>query len=257
MSLLILNGLVLDPNAKAIINNGGITGITEKKAVSYLAKALKANGLWNLFHAIYPFVGGTATSHSYNLKNTSLYRITWVNGPTHASTGVDFNGTTQYGDTGLIPDSVLTANDTAFHYYSRSSEAISGNEIASSNGATQTVSIGVRIAGDTTIADLYSSTGGRLTTSNTDGSGMFTFTRTANSHIHYRNGSSLGSNATSGGTLPTVSLYIGARNTSGSAGTYSTHEGAFAAISKALTDAQASTLFTIVDTYQKKLSRNV
>lgn len=258
MSLVILSGLVLDADAKAFINVAGVTGGIEKKAVNYLTKALKANGLWSKFYAIYPMIGGTAVSHSYNLKNTALYQITWANGPTHSSNGVDFNGTTQYGDTGLIADSVQTLNDTAIHIYIRDNAVSASMEVGASNGATQESYFITRNTGDAFFSDTYGSGGGRLTAANANSSGMFSASRESSTlHAVYRNGSSIGSNTTSQGTLPTVSYFIAALNNAGTAASYSTLQNAFAGISSGFTSAQASTLNTIIDTYQKRLSRNV
>lgn len=36
--------------------------------------------------------------------------MTWANSPTHASTGVTFDGSTQYGDTGFNPSTASLAN---------------------------------------------------------------------------------------------------------------------------------------------------
>ena len=54
---------------KYIVATGNLTG-TQKYAVNRYVKGLKKNGLWDKFVGIYPFMGGTAASHSINLKNT-------------------------------------------------------------------------------------------------------------------------------------------------------------------------------------------
>ena len=47
----------------------GITNPTISSAVCTLVTSLKSASLWNKFNAIYPMVGGTATTHMYNLRN--------------------------------------------------------------------------------------------------------------------------------------------------------------------------------------------
>ena len=84
-----------------------------------LVVGLKNDGIWDKMKIIYPFVGGTATTHSYNLKNTSQYQITWSTGVTHTSDGVDgANSGTGYGDTGVTPSALgLGRDDTSFGFY--------------------------------------------------------------------------------------------------------------------------------------------
>src|SRR5690606_34241568 len=45
----------------------------------------------------------TSVTHSYNLKNTGTFQITWSGSPTHSANGVAFNGTNQYGNTNFAP----------------------------------------------------------------------------------------------------------------------------------------------------------
>jgi len=78
--------------------------------------------LWNKFTALYPILGGTATAHRWNLKDLrdldAAYRITWVNNPTHNATGVQFDGTTNYGQ---LHTTGLTVHNNDFHlsFYNR------------------------------------------------------------------------------------------------------------------------------------------
>ena len=52
--------------------------------------------------ALYPFVGGTATSHKFNLKDPrdldAAFRLQFNGGWTHNSNGVTPNGTNGYAD---------------------------------------------------------------------------------------------------------------------------------------------------------------
>jgi hypothetical protein len=95
-----------DPDAQAYITAASITSGTEQTAINNLVLALKSSGMWTKLYAFYPLMGSTLTAKSYNLKNTSQYQITWANSPTVTSSGVSFNGTSQYGDSGFSPISV-------------------------------------------------------------------------------------------------------------------------------------------------------
>lgn len=90
-----------DPDAEAFFLAAGITDETQKDAVNTLVVDLKAESLWDKMTALYPFVGGTADSHSFNLVDPALYQITWSGGIVHDANGVTGNGTTGFGDTNL------------------------------------------------------------------------------------------------------------------------------------------------------------
>ena len=58
-----------DADAQAFITAASITDPTQQSAINTLVVNLKSYGIWNQMFAIYPFVGGTAASHKWNLKN--------------------------------------------------------------------------------------------------------------------------------------------------------------------------------------------
>jgi hypothetical protein len=87
---------ITDADAFAFVEAAGVTGETQQSAINNLVTGLKANSIWDKMIAIYPFIGGTAFSHKYNLKNpadtNSAYRILFSGGVIHSSKGVIFNG---------------------------------------------------------------------------------------------------------------------------------------------------------------------
>ena len=100
----------VDADAQAFIAAAGITDLTQASAISTLVNDLKTYGLWSKMKAFYPMVGGTSTSHKWNLKDPrdldAAYRLTFFGGLTHDSNGVLGNGTNSYAYTNL--------RDTAF-----------------------------------------------------------------------------------------------------------------------------------------------
>ena len=96
-------GLRQDADVTAFLSATAITDTTITSALDTLVVDLKAYGLWDKMKAIYPFVGGTAATHSYNLKNTAAHQITWFGGLTHDSNGVTPNGTNGYGNLNFNP----------------------------------------------------------------------------------------------------------------------------------------------------------
>jgi len=106
-----------------------ITSFQQASAVNTLVTDLKAAGIWTKMKAIYPFVGGTATSHKFNLKDPrdldAAYRLVFNGGWTHSSTGALPNGTTAYADTKLVPSSILTLGSFHHSTYSRTTWSVS------------------------------------------------------------------------------------------------------------------------------------
>jgi hypothetical protein len=96
-----------DPDAEAFLLAAGITDPTEIAAVNTLVEDLKDAGLWTLFDAFYPFVGGTATSCKWNLKDPldtdAAFRITWYGGMSFSSTGILGNGSNSGSNTYINP----------------------------------------------------------------------------------------------------------------------------------------------------------
>ena len=111
-----------DPDAAAFfaaVTGGGDTlTSTEENAVNDLVVGLKADGIWTKFDALYPLVGGTATSTKWNLKDPrdldAAFRITWYGGWTFSSDGAEGDGTSTGGDTHYNPFNNATNND--FHW---------------------------------------------------------------------------------------------------------------------------------------------
>ena len=98
-------GLTTDADAQAFITAAAITDATQKSAIDTLVTGLKTDGIWTKMKAIYPFVGGTATTHKYNLKDPrdldAAFRLVFNGGWTHSSTGALPNGTNGYANTNL------------------------------------------------------------------------------------------------------------------------------------------------------------
>lgn len=250
-----------DSDAEAFFTTLGITDETQQLAIDSMVKDMKSYSIWNKFYAIYPFVGGTSVRHSYNLKNTAQYQITWTVNPTHTSNGVVFNAA-QYGRTGIIPSTALTLNNTGIHIYSRRSPSVANRvEISAANTGNQLLKVVKNSGSNVSYSGQYNVTAGQgyLTTpALSDVAGLMSFSRTAsNSHAIYKKGLLVSSNTTSGGTLPTSDLWIGTQNSNGSPSITEYYLGTlqFVAVSQGLTAAECGYLETIVENFQRDLSR--
>jgi hypothetical protein len=113
-------GVTTDADAQAFITAAAITDETQKSAINTLVTDLKTDSLWNKMLLIYPFVGGTAQSNSFNLKNTSFGTLTYASGILHGSLGIKGN-TANYADTGIKSTTLgITQNSASAGVYMQS-----------------------------------------------------------------------------------------------------------------------------------------
>lgn len=257
---------LMDADALAFINAAGITDNTQKVAINTLVKSLKNNGLWTKMVAIYPIVGGTATTHKFNLKNpadtNAAYRITFSGTITHSSNGFICTANSGYGNTNLTPSSALSLNDTHVSVYSRTSTndtTTAYRELgAVSNSGTYNIAMLVRY-NDNVRTQVNSNTLS-ANTNGVSGAGHFIMNRSSSTiQSAYRNGSLVADNSVNTTGLPTVPIFIGTYNNNGSpaAGYYSPRQFAFATIGQGLNSTEASNLYTIIQAFQTTLGRQV
>jgi len=118
----------IDPDTQNFINSTGISDADIIDQIDWLVKFYKINGIWNKYKAIYPMVGGSAFTHSFNLKNPAQYQLSFSGVWIHSATGAKPNGVNAYADTGLNISTEFT-NFQADHNISFSSRtnAVVGN----------------------------------------------------------------------------------------------------------------------------------
>jgi hypothetical protein len=88
----IFNAIITDPDAYNFIETALIIDTNQQLAINNLVTGLKTNNLWDKMQAIYPFVGGTAYSHKFNLKDlrdtNNAFRLQYVGTVTHTPLGI-------------------------------------------------------------------------------------------------------------------------------------------------------------------------
>jgi len=241
--------------AQAFVTNAGIVDQVEANAINNLVIGMKADGLWTKMKAVYPMVGGTATSNSYNLKNTAQYQITWSGGVTHSSSGAKFGGVNGFGNTNLNGLSVLTQDSTHLSFYSRTQSNGTEVEIGAAAPANGSL-IEIRTAGTTYFR--VNSSASYLTYSDADSRAFYIANRTASNVVNgWRNSTKVATGTTASSSLYNFNLFLGALNENGNAIYYTTKECAFASIGDGLTDTDATNLNSRVTTFQTVLNRNV
>jgi hypothetical protein len=129
-----------DTDAQAFIDAVGTLTTVQEIAIDDLVTGLKANGTWTKYHAIYPFIGGTASAHKWNLKDPrdldAAFRITWNGTVTHDETGITGDLSTGYGDTHLKLLSVIgNSLNIGFGAYVRNSDVFNSKIIMGSNNS--------------------------------------------------------------------------------------------------------------------------
>tara|TARA_R110000868_G_scaffold76331_1_gene219576 strand:+ start:961 stop:1746 length:786 start_codon:yes stop_codon:yes gene_type:complete len=253
-----------DADAQLFFNAQAAAGVTltttQKNAVNQWVVDSKAANIWTKMKAVYPMVGGTATSCKFNLKNpvdsNAAFRLTFFGGGTFSANGYQPNGTNAYANTFLTPSTFYSTN-MHLSYYSRTSTIGVTQEIGSSQvvGATNY----------STLATARNSIFGQTTNglisyvSQANSLGFFIGQKLTNSSRKvFRNGIVNNSTTTTdSNALPNTNIYIGAFNDNGTAAGYSSKQCAFASIGDGLTDAESLAFYNAVQTFNTTLGRQV
>jgi hypothetical protein len=246
----------VDPDAQAFITAASITDLTQQAAINTLVVSLKGYGIWTKMKAIYPFVGGTATSHKFNLKDPRdldvAFRLVFNGGWTHSSNGALPNGTNGYADTKLNDNIVNTLNNVHISFYSRTNTTVQSADISSYDGVNFT-SIYPFLANAiytmvhqiviTSVTPFVNSLG-LFIANRTNSTQLFTFKNTTKYTSAFNSLAKSNQNFTLSRTSATF-------------GNYSNRELAFASIGDGLTDTEALNFYTAVQAFQTTLSRQV
>ena len=255
--------IVSDPDAQAFLDAAVITDTTQATAVNTLVTDLKGYGVWTKMKALYPFVGGTATTHKFNLKNPldtdAAFRLVFSGGWTHSSTGALPNGTNAYADTFYTPFANGLKDSAHIGYYSRTNisagSAIDMGSLTAAPGYYHHMHI--RQPGDLMYGLINTDSAASLSNSITQG--LFIASRiTSTTTSLYRNSTNLGTvSLTSTATYPNLKIYIGAGNNANVASQFSSKETAFNSIGDGLSATEATNYYTAVQTFQTTLGRQV
>jgi len=253
-----------DRDALAFLEAAQIYNANQQRAIVNLVRSLKRVGLWSKMKAIYPFVGGTATSHKFNLKDPrdvdAAFRLSFSGGWTHASTGALPNGTNAYADTFFIPSSQLSSSSAHLTVYNRSDTNNQATDFGSIGSGSNRFLIHARYDG-TAYADCFNFNTNRISIIQSSSTGYYVVTRNSSTSLKlFRNNAQIGSTITStssGLSSVTLSMAIAAYNSSTGFAGFNNRECAFATLGDGLTDTDATNLYNIVDLYQRRLGRNV
>ena len=249
--------------ALKFIDSSGITNQTEKDAICTLVKQLKDSSLWTSMLAIYPFVGGTASSSKWNLVNpvnsNSAFRLDFFGGWTFASTGAKPNGINAYAITYFVPfNSWASDTSISFGYYSTTNTSAAQVEMGIDAGASGNILLELNTSGTTylraNISVVYATT-----FADANSLGFYVGSRISSTQEKvFKNGvlKATGVFPKLGFEADSRPIYLAAWNTPPSTPLYySSKNCTFSFIANGLTDAEIATLYNIVLTFNTTLGR--
>jgi hypothetical protein len=259
-----------DPSAIAFLNAININDVTVRSAVNTFVQELKDKNLWYKISGLYPFVGGTAETHKYNLKNPvsldSAFRLDFKGaGTVHTSSGVEFLGSNDYADTFFYPKSNLTGLPIHVSALSLEDSSQGVIDIGSWEALDKHLLIYLDNNSNNAIFDSYDNVSGRVTVSNVNSKAFY-----VGSRINYISGflllfnsstapssSSVNTTNISGNLRPDYSVYLGNINNNGSPfSADGDRKFGFFSIGDGLTSGECINLYSAVKNLQLNLGRN-
>jgi hypothetical protein len=254
-----------DPDAQLFFDAqvaAGVTlSVTEMDATNQLVLDMKTANVWTKMKAVYPFVGGTATSHKWNLVNpvdsNAAYRLVFNGGWTHSVTGALPNGTNGYADTFFNTDDVVSTGLQSFGLYLRTNPTFAVDTVEIPTGLRNGI-YWIRMSNTSpTDTNLRSGT----VNSNINGAtGFIAQSRSTTTLWYGINNSTITNLPTTTSTLSnetTRTFLIGAHRNASVISSYSTQELAFSFYGEPLLTTEMSNFYTAIQTFQTTLSRNV
>lgn len=245
-----------DANAVSFLTRAGIVDVTISDAIFALVAGLKSAGVWDKLRFAYPFVGGSASAHSENLKSAA-FPITWLGSVTHNAFGAISDGSTGYGKTGFICNDHLNINSAFLHCYGQMPfSGTSRAAIGSFSGGRASLFFNVPLPGSVSFNGLFDglihNPAGNLST--VVGNCLVNRTGAA-TEIFYTDGSQTGTVVDPVTTMPTIETYVLARNSAGAPISFYNKALQFAAVGDGLTPAQVTSYMALVDAFQVTLGR--
>jgi hypothetical protein len=253
-------GVALYPDAQAFLDATAITDATITTAINQLVIDLKGAELWDKMKAIYPIVGGTATTHKYNLKDPRdldvAFRLT-RSGSNYSDTATGVKAT----GAGLLNTHVNfysneeMKNDMHLSFYSRTNSNGLEVEIGTQylvQGLPHYSLLEIRTAGNTYFMIHQSNSLPAYADSNSIG--FYVASRSASNSIKgFKNQTKVIDSTVVSTYISTNEITLLSLN-----GNYvSTKECAFASIGFGFSDSEAYDFYTIVQQFQTTLGRNV
>jgi hypothetical protein len=260
---------ILTARTSAFLTASAISDATIRGGLNTFDIGLIANSLDTKMRAIYPFVGGTSSTHRWNFMDArdldAAFRLAFSGTITHSANGAQGNGVNGYADSFFIANNNgLSVNNNHLSVYSRTSAASTGTqfyEMGSGNldGTTSLTSIFTRRPNNLSGYDSGFFTNNRASYTSSDGAGFYVgkVNNDLTSKL-FRNGVQVATKViTSQAGLSSFKNYVLGFNENDSIIYYSPKQIAFASMGTGLSDAEATTFYNLVQSLQTTLGRQV
>jgi hypothetical protein len=232
-----------------------ITDTTILNALNTFDLGLISNGLATKMKALYPFVGGTATTHKFNFMDArdlnAAFRLQLNGGWTHSANGIQGNGVNTYADTYFKCDTNYSNfNLGGFGNYYRTNE--SGAYADGCSGFAPFWILPRFIDGTTQ----FQSGGSVASVSTANSLGFILGSNySSTSRKLIKNGTVISTNTNTTLGPANTNIFIGA---GGNGGIYPGSKNyAMSVITEGMTDTDQSNLYTLTQALQTSLSRQV
>jgi hypothetical protein len=265
-SLPVRRPTITDADAFAFVEVAGIVDPTQQAAVNTLVIGLKANNLWTKMQAIYPFVGGTAYSHKFNLKNplplNTAFQATFAGDLTHTSFGIGSGSVTGVADSNFLDTRDFTDISSSLHVsvYGTTTNNVTGRNLPFYNDKTSAFgSRGIHFQPNADLGSLVQAYGGNMSLPAGTTLGFSVVTRTTSllSAFYHRKPSQT-VNLSNSSTFARFEVVFNIRFLSSFYGSSGQTIGlGFASIGTGLSQTDAENLYTVVQAYQTALGRQV
>lgn len=257
--------LVYDSDSLAYFEAAGIASITERTAWDAFVVGAKTAGVWDKCYRVYPVSPTSISAAAFCAK--SLTNGTFVNAPTHATTGVTFDGATQYFQIDDSLDDIMDVDantSNSYGIYNRSETFGSVGSTLYAFGAD------AASAGDAVI--FYNTSPAMIARNHQVNNNLISMvvplgpdrwilaTRvSATSATLFSDATIVDTFVTSTTLAPPPALLpvYGARRTAISVAGFLAYEWAFGWIGRGLTTAECEDLYDLVQAYQTALGRAV
>jgi len=228
---------------------------TVKGYINTLVLVAKAHGWWTGSIAIYPVPNTDPLACAINLRTPGTYNLTLHNSPTITSSGITWNGTSQYAQTGLNASTNLTVDNVSFTYYTPSTTSSSNGADIGCYDGTNGDELWIQSFGSTT-TNMNTANGVIFT--NAVIKGLYIASRVSSTDERlYIGGVQKGSTYTtsSGSTKPNLEIYLGCDNQSGAPSNYVDRTCGYADIGGGVNSTLAATKSTDIQTYLTSIGR--
>jgi hypothetical protein len=256
---------ILTVRTDSFLTASAISDATIRGGLNTFDVGLISNGLDTKMKAVYPFVGGTASTHRWNFMDArdldAAFRLSFSGTTTHSSNGFQGNGTNGFANTFLNTLTNLTKTSTHLSLYVRNNSNAGqpydiGNAADAAMSITPTYLI-TRFTSNVAFTGIADTSYGTSVAS-TNSQGFWAgSTNGGSTQKLYKNGVAVATGTASVGLFANLPLYIGAGNTNNIPRFFSDKQYAFASIGNGLSDAEASTFYTLVQSLQTTLGRQV